>query len=315
MKSFSLTFLSPLLVVSSRDDCMDINRQYLISVDEKILEHHCESIVESLSKLPSSDYWPRSLLMNDVYPFTVLTESPFVDDDWRPTFQARAKLIASKCDSIECIAMEMNEKIYDLTDPPIVFEAAPSNHLNSYSVSETLLKKKGSCTPLSVFLITALRMVGVPSRIVGVPHWNLGPARCPMGDASEECGNHNWVEVYVDGKGWSFLDQRRPDRDILPLNHSWFYPDFVQRNSIPRNGNHSVYAASVLDVNQLRASGYPVGNGVVNGDHFPMVWDWENHAIPAWDVSDAYSVNWTARKISGHNIFNAIVRDHMHVQP
>jgi len=276
-----------LIIRSTIEDCGEINNVFVsrgVSVD--LILEHCRSAVESLSRLPSL---PRDIVRNDVFPFTVLTEDPFTHLEWRDKFLTRARTIASSCLSVDCIALEMNREIYDITDPPIIFEAAPPNELNSYSVMETIEKKKGSCTAMSVVLITALRMAGVASRIVGVPHWNLGPSRCPEGDASEDCGNHNWVEVFVPNHGWSFIDQRRPDLKILPLNQSWFYPEFVRANSHVGQGNHSVYAASFLDVQELENSGYYVGKGVEKGDHFPMVWDWSNHQVHAWDVSRTYS--------------------------
>ena len=141
---------------------------------------------------------------------------------------------------------------------------------------------------MSVFLITGLRMLGVASRLTGVPHWNLGPKRCPLGDASPDCANHNWVEVFVPGKGWSFIDQRRPDQQVLPLNQSWFFPEWTRSLTSQDGGNHSVYAVSFLNPFDLDYD-YPVGENVFEADHFPMVWDWQNHQIPAWDVTLAYT--------------------------
>ena len=40
-----------------------------------------------------------------------------------------------------------------------------------------------SCTGLSIFLISALRSVGIPVRLAGTPAWVLTD------------GNHDWVEV------------------------------------------------------------------------------------------------------------------------
>jgi transglutaminase-like putative cysteine protease len=284
MKTF-LLFISP-VISSTFYECLDVNNRFVPNVPFPTLADHCQSVTEALRRFPSL---PKSVIKNDVLPFTVLTEAPFIESTWRPRFQARARSIASQCETIQCISLEMNRQIYDITDPPIVFEAATANGLNSYSVLETLTKKKGSCTAMSVVLITALRMVGVPSRIVGVPHWNKGPELCPRGDESEECGNHNWVEVFVPDFGWSFIDQRRPDLRVLPLNQSWFYPDVVRGNAYVGHGNHSVYAVSYFAKEELPE--YPSGQGVVPADHFPMVWDWENHEVKAWDVSSTYYTN------------------------
>ena len=283
MKSIFFVAITYPVCSLTTDACIDVNRRFIQTIPLSVLTDHCQSVSRALSRLPPL---PTSVISNDLFPFTVLTEDPFVDAFWRPLFQARAQSIASQCENIECIALAMNGQIYDITDPPIVFEPAPPNKLNSYSVLDTLNAKKGSCTAMSVVLITALRMAGVPSRIVGVPHWNRSPDLCPQGDESEPCGNHNWVEVFVPNHGWSFLDQRRPDLRVLPLNQSWFFPDVVRGNSYIDRGNHSVYAASFFSIDELPE--YPLGDGVVVADHFPMVWDWDNQSVRAWDVSGTY---------------------------
>jgi len=270
---------------------MDINSEYLTAyVDKETLYDHCQWVTDSITKFWSHLSIPRSVILNDVFPFTVLTETPFVNPQDVEKFQIFArKCFTKNCPlpaTIACAVKQLNAGLYDFTSPPIVFEPAPPNVLNSYSIEDLLEKKSGSCTSMSVFLITGLRSIGVPARIAGVPHWNLSPGRCPDGDASPSCGNHNWVEVY-DPKGWSFVDQRRPDLQVFPLNHSWFFPDFIAGNTHPGRGNHSVYAASFMPVNAL-APDYPSGRGVVKADHFPMVWDWNKTQVSAWDVSAAY---------------------------
>jgi hypothetical protein len=51
-------------------------------------------------------------------------------------------------------------------------------------------------TGLRIFLIDALRSVGIPARLVGTPAWNNDPRN----------GNHNWVEVWVDSiSEWQFI--------------------------------------------------------------------------------------------------------------
>jgi hypothetical protein len=229
----------------------------------------------------------EGLLLNDVAPFTVLTEPPFVDETKRSLLIAYLDHIAStsNCEDIPCITLALNERIWAVRDPPISFEAAKANGLNSYGVEETWERGNGSCTSMSVFLVTGLRLLGVPSRLAGVPHWNLGPSQCPNGDASDACGNHNWVEVYVPDLGWSFVDQRRPDQQILPLNNSWFYPGWTA--GLDRQGNHSAFAVSFRNPDKLGAE-YPKGQGVDKADHFPMVWDWSDRRMHAWDVTSTY---------------------------
>ena len=44
-----------------------------------------------------------------------------------------------------------------------------------------------SCTGISILFIDALRVAGIPARLVGTPAWHNNP----------NDGNHNWVEVYL----------------------------------------------------------------------------------------------------------------------
>ena len=272
------------------EDCVGVNADHLLHpVSSDIVQSHCERIVGLLDSTP----WAKeiaqtdSLVLNDVVPFTVATEPPFIDTNRRRLLTEYVDYAVSGCHDVVCVALALNEKVWLVREPTIVFEAAAANQLNSYSVNETWDRGNGSCTAMSVFLITALRLAGVPARLVGTPHWNLGPAICPDGDASAACGNHNWVEVYVPTKGWSFIDQRRPDQQILPLNESWFSPDWLM--GLDGSMNHSVFAVSFIQASIVeRDDSYPKGTGVEVADHFPMAWDWNNHVLPAWDVSFAY---------------------------
>ena len=290
-------------VVGSVDACVRVNKEHLVHpVDRNLIESHCLKVLDSVNRYPWSNNIPETVKLNDLFPYTVLTEPPFTNVTKRNFFSAYIDFIAetSDCTDIPCIALAANARVYDIRDPPIVFEAATANSLNSYGVEETWDRGKGSCTSMSVFLITALRMLGVPARLVGVPHWNLGKDKCPLGDASPDCGNHNWVEVYVPNVGWSFIDQRRPDLQVLPLNQSWFYPEWT-RNMHDGTVNHSIFAVSFIRPEELD-SDYPKGAGVRPADHFPMVWDWMNHEVPGWDVTNAYNYdddetneNWVIR--------------------
>eukprot|EP00854_Cymbomonas_tetramitiformis_P024423 gene24423-29697_t len=119
----------------------------------------------------------------------------------------------------------MNTVAWDVTSPRIRFIAAPSDEVNNYSPSQVMNgtftqgRPGGSCTSCAVFFVAACRAVGIPARVAGVPHWNKGFATCPHGDSDEQCGDHNWAEVWADG-AWHFVD---PAGD-LRLDHGWFYP-------------------------------------------------------------------------------------------
>ena len=85
-----------------------------------------------------------------------------------------------------------------------------------------------SCTGVSTTYIAALRVAGVPARLVGTPAWLGDPAK----------GNHNWVEVWVDGE-WAFVDQDGNKE----LNTGWFYPGDTGFQQ-PGTTNHSIFSSS-----------------------------------------------------------------------
>ncbi|KAF4751560.1 hypothetical protein FOZ63_032935 [Perkinsus olseni] len=195
------------------------------------------------------------------------------------------------CRDIACAAMTLNEKAWEFTDPPIVFVAAPPNEADPYSLYEVIEGKSSSCTGLALYLVAALRSVGIPARVAGTPHWNKGAIECPHGDGDAPCGNHNWVEVYIpehDGSppGWTVVDQRSVP--LSSLNTSFFIPSPARH----QNGltvNHTTYAASYAPPEMLlHEEDYPVGEGVLSAKLFPLVFDWSYDSVPAWNTTAMY---------------------------
>ena len=62
-----------------------------------------------------------------------------------------------------------------------------------YDPVSTVAFGYASCTGVSTTYIAALRVAGIPARLVGTPAWLGDPTR----------GNHNWVELW-DGSAWRF---------------------------------------------------------------------------------------------------------------
>lgn len=275
------------------EDCalfQTINQEprFLSSVIKDLHLNNCELAMEAHGKWPWSSEIPWSVFLNDIVPYYVLTE-PKYNYRGDSFFMDYMEDLAAKsmCLDIACIVQVMNEKAWGIVDPPIIYMKSHTDGLNSYGIVQTMSQHNGSCTALSVFLVAALRSIGVASRIAGVPHWNRGSAICPNGDDDDECGNHNWVEVFVPGAGWSFVDQRPVNLKAKPLNQSWFYPQSTDLQD-HSTYNHSIYATSFARTS-LAMYNYPVGQGVVPTKRFPMVWDWSNDLVNGWDVTAAYT--------------------------
>ena len=118
-----------------------------------------------------------------------------------------------------------------------------------------------SCTGVSTTYIAALRVAGVPARLVGTPAWNGDPLR----------GNHNWIELW-DGASWRFWEGRPAGGGETLANpcDKWF----CKAARFPVNGSTRVYAARF----DRRA----------NQSIYPLAWDPSNLDTPGVDRTDAY---------------------------
>ena len=121
---------------------------------------------------------PWDIFLEFVVPYAVLSEPRDTTLEFLHDFEAYLNHHTPEDASLSEIALILNQKAFAYTDPPIKFEGAPPNKVNAYSPSEVVKAKAASCTGESVFLVYALRLVGVPARVAGVPHWDRGIRIC-----------------------------------------------------------------------------------------------------------------------------------------
>ena len=288
-----LSILNPLVhAVLTENDCIDFINVHMSPEDRIFLtadfiESNAKQALSTRDKFPWGSQISDIMFLNDVLPYISLRE-PL--DNWRSgNFTTFMVDLVKDCSDIPCAVTALNTNAWSITHPPIIFEPSQANKINSYSPLETIRRGNASCTGLSIFLVDALRSVGIPARVAGTPHWDLGPEKCPKGDADALCGNHNWVEVFIPGQGWSFVDQRRPDLKVLPLNESFFYPEQAQRQR-GENDNHSIFATSFASPGWLMTQPeYWFGAGIFPAYRFLMVWDLSSIAVRAWNVGALYS--------------------------
>ena len=106
--------------------------------------------------------------------------------------------------------------------------------------ARTLQCASGSCRDLAVFMISALRSLGIAARFVsGYLH---------LGDEDDDCvvgGNtHAWVQVYVPGPGWIDFDPTNSivgNRNLIRVAVAWA-PEHV----LPLWGTYEGSAAAFL---------------------------------------------------------------------
>lgn len=254
--------------------------------DRSMPMRHFTDTVELAFEARREFQWAKSvpwkIFVNDVLPYAALTEPR---DPWRPMFYRHFRDQVKNLTSLHEVAVWMNANAWNIVSPPIVFEPGNSpTGLNEYSPFQVMAAGHASCTGLAVFIVSCLRSVGVPARIAGTPHWNLGPKRCPHGDASDDCGNHDWAEVWTEPGGWSFIDPR----GNLNLNSSWFFPLWTEHQT-PGTHNHSIFATSWAGTEHIEGQGGDDDPLAFPRTHFPMVWDWSNTVVPGWDVTVRYN--------------------------
>merc|ERR1712232_788922 len=129
---------------------------------------------------------PFDIFANYVLPYAVLSEPR---DNWRkyfftrlsPLIMANTSMNQWKVSDITLWFVNHQNEIFDL-----YFKSDSTPMV--YSPLEVLSYGYGSCTGYSLFVVAALRSIGIASRVAGTPSW--------VQKCTNLSGNHNWLEVY-----------------------------------------------------------------------------------------------------------------------
>lgn len=188
---------------------------------------------------------PDSIFLNEVLPYFSLDENR---DNWRDNYYNRFSKYVKNCKTIYEAIDSVNLNIRD----ELNVDYNTSRSIVNISPFQAEKENMATCTGLSFLLVDAFRAVGIPARIAGTPLWtNLR-------------GNHNWVEVWIDGE-W-FFTEYYPDA----LNKSWFLADAGKAD--PENPIHWIYAASYKP----------------SDTYFPRVWKEGAKDVNGVNVTDRY---------------------------
>ena len=188
---------------------------------------------------------PDSIFLNEVLPYCSLDEKR---DNWREDFYRKFSPLVQDCRTIYDAIDSVNKNIKSVLN----VEYNTKRSVVNISPFQAIKENMATCTGLSFLLVDAFRSVGIPARLVGTPLW------------TNMRGNHNWVEVWIDGK-WYFTEYY-PDK----LNKSWFLEDAGKAD--PQKPIHWIYAAS-----------YKPGD-----TYFLRVWDRDAKDINAVNVTERY---------------------------
>jgi len=188
---------------------------------------------------------PKEIFFNEVLPFATLNETR---DNWRKDFFERFSKYVENAPDIFAAIDAVNQNIRD----EVLVDYSTTREKADQSPYESMRQNVASCTGLSILLTAAFRSVGIPSRIAGTPNWY------------DKRGNHNWCEVWADGK-WYFTEYY-PDA----LNRSWFLSSAGMADSNSRE--HAIFATSFKPT----------------GITFPLVWDKNIDYVFAENVTRRY---------------------------
>lgn len=202
--------------------------------------------------------------------------------NWRPIlFDKLSPLLVSQGDelshvhSISEVVRLVNTHMWKIlavfSGRPVISFVAGSTPL-IFDPMSVLVFGYASCTGLSILFASALRSLGVPSRVAGTPAW--------FGHREE--GNHNWVEVWQDGV-WYFVEPS-------PAVSSPDDVDTIQRDPCTRWFCHSSRWNSTAYMTQAYAARSEWSNEH-SSTHFRLAWEWHNTDVPGENRTAYYMDN------------------------
>ena len=190
---------------------------------------------------------PDSIFFNEVLPYVSLNEKR---ENWRKEFFDRFSKYVVNCSDIFEAIDSINQNVRD----EVMVDYSTKRKKPDQAPFESMEQHLASCTGLSIILTDAFRAVGIPSRVAGTPNWH------------DERGNHNWTEVWANGK-WYFTEYYFPGQ----LDNAWFFADAGK--AIKNNREKAIYASSFKPT----------------GISFPLVWDENIKYVAAENVTDRYT--------------------------
>ena len=199
------------------------------------------------AEFPWAKEVPNDIFLNDVVAYVNLNENR---ENWRKDFYERFKKYVANCKTMREAIDSVNKNVRD----ELLVDYNTKREKPDQAPYESMRQHMASCSGLSILLTDAFRAVGIPSRVAGTPAWY------------DDRGNHNWNEVWIDGK-WRFTEYY-PSED---LDKSWFLTDAGK--AIKEDLRKAIYAASFKPT----------------GSYFPLVWDKDIRYVHAENVTDRYT--------------------------
>jgi hypothetical protein len=268
---------------------------------------------------------PRPVWRDAVLPYASVNEAR---TDWRawltPLMTPLLDALPRNASLAE-VALAVNQQVWswlavNVTGRPgSTIRFQPEQTPMIFDPLSVILFGYASCTGISILLIDALRVAGVPARLVGTPAWHARPAD----------GNHNWVEVYVgaheDGSPAGI--QRMPlsigsapaaDAETAPIAISGTDAALSRSDGWAFIEGSPACAGETLDdpcdkwfcnagrfgltgtrVFATRYDRSPNGSESGEGVSFPMAWETSNHDVRGVERTGYYTRVCTACNVAG----------------
>jgi hypothetical protein len=218
-----------------------------------LMSENIEYALKARHEFPWCRRLPEDLFLNEVLPYAVLDERR---DAWRRDLYTRFSPLLKQCGSTREAILAVQSNIVRVTG--VKYDT--TRRAVNQSPAESMEQGKATCTGLSILLVDACRAVGIPTRLAGVLTWS---------DLSD---NHNWVEVYFDGR-WRFTEYGGTGFD-----RGWLLERLVNVDGSDRR--LAVFATSWKPAE----------------DWFPLAWKTDASKLVGWPVSkDVPGINVTAR--------------------
>jgi len=203
--------------------------------------------------------------------------------NWRPLLFDRLSPLVDlfNLTDIASVVYALNKHMWTILSPnrpnakgevrPIVFVSSQTPLI--FDPMSILVYGHASCTGLAILFINALRSLGVPARLAGTPAWHQQRSQ----------GNHNWVEVWRDGR-WFFLEptaildpQIVDSLDRDPCERWFCSRERFHYDDGNRNSSKLTTRVSVARLDSDDTSSF-----------YRLAWEWLNQDVPGDDVTEYY---------------------------
>ena len=249
---------------------------------------------------PWTDALPKDIFYEYVLNYANLNEAR---SNWRPLLWDRlTPLVHAKMNATHPTPLEPNDVVRLVNQH--LWNAFPGHESIYFHSGQTplifdpmsvIVFGYASCTGLAILLVSALRTVGIPARVVGTPAWNANPDK----------GNHNWVEVYHHSPASTMTDATTTDK--MAKNEWIFFEPSANQTQVDdlttkpcskwfcgpgRFPSPAATAGSSSNVSQVYAARLVFDDNAPSSSSsslfYPMPWEWDSRDVPGENRTQYY---------------------------